>query len=149
GSTTITATLEGSDPVVVPVEVIAERVHTDAEFMISAFWPPTAEHTTAQQYDYLAEAHVDYVQNVDSTDLQGRAINLEMAALAAEGGMRVGISGPRRNESLGLSDEEIREIVASYENVPGVGGFYLKDEPFNANPYARVHQAVKDEAPWL
>nr|WP_255622087.1 discoidin domain-containing protein [Tessaracoccus sp. OS52] len=149
GSTTILATLEGSDPVAVPVEVIAERVHTDSEFMISAFWPPTAQYTTAEQYDLLADAHVDYVQNVDSTDLQGRSLNLEMAALAAERGMRVGISDPRLNESLGLSDAEIREIVASYENVPGVGGFYLKDEPFNANPYARVHRAVKDEAPWL
>lgn len=149
GGTAVTIAADGAEALVVPVEVIAERTDTDAEFMISAFWPPTAEHTNAEQYDYLAEAHVDYVQNVDSTDLQGRSLNLEMAALAAERGMRVGISDPQLNEGPSLSDEEIREIVASYENVPGVGGFYLKDEPFNANPYARVHRAVKDEAPWL
>lgn len=149
GETNVSATLAGSEPVVIPVAVIAERVHTDSEFMISAFWPPTAEFTTAEQYDLLAEAHVDYVQNVDSTDLQGRATNLAMAALAAERGMRIGVSDPRLNDSLNLTDSEIREIVASWEDIPGVGGFYLKDEPFNANPYARVHRAVKDEAPWL
>ncbi|WP_163541771.1 discoidin domain-containing protein [Occultella kanbiaonis] len=149
GSTTVSATGDGGATVTIPVTVIAERVDTDAEFMISAFWPPTAQHTTAEQYDYLADAGVDYVQNVDSTDLQGRAINLQMATLAAERGMLVGVSDPRLNESLSLTDQEIRDIVAEYENVPGVGGFYLRDEPYNANAYGRVHQAVKDEADWL
>lgn len=149
GSTTVTATPAVGAPVVIPVDVVAQRVATDSELMISAFWPPTAAHSTPEQYDLLAAAHIDYVQNVDSTDLQGREANLAMAAMAAERGMRVGVADPRLNNSLDLDDAEVRAIVASWKNIPGVGGFYLKDEPFNANPYAPAHRAVKDEAPWL
>lgn len=149
GATTVSAVADGGEPVAIPVTVIAERVDTDAEFMISAFWPPTAQYTTAEQYDYLADAHIDYIQNVSTTDLQGQAINMEMATLAAERGMLVGVSDPRLNQSLSLTDQEIRDVVAEYENVPGVGGFYLRDEPYNANPYGRVYQAIKDEADWL
>lgn len=149
GSTTLTAASTDGPAITIPVSVIAERTATDSEFMISAFWPPTAAHLNAQQYDLLADAHITYIQNVDSTDLQGRETNLQMAALAAERGMRIGVADPVLNEPLNLSDEEIRDVVASWKNIPGVGGFYLKDEPLNANPYARPHRAVKAEANWL
>lgn len=149
GSTTITATPAAGDPLSVPVTVIAERVDTDSEFLISAFWPPTPEYTNAEQYDAMAEAHIDYIQNVSTSELQGKETNMRMATLAAERGMRVGVSDPRLNRSETLTDAQIRAAVAEYKNVPGVGGFYMRDEPYNANPFGRVHRAMKAEAPWL
>lgn len=46
-----------------------------------------------------------------------------------------------------MTDEQIQELVQEYTNVPGVGGFYILDEPWNANPYARIFNAMKAVAP--
>lgn len=149
GSATITAHHPDADPIVVPVKVIAKRTATDSEFLISVFWAPTLEYTNAEQYDNLANANIDLVQNVNGGGLDTKTTNMRMATLAAERGMTVGVADPRLANSPNLTDAQIKSIVAEYQNVPGVGGIYLKDEPFNANPYARVHRAVKDQASWL
>ena len=46
-----------------------------------------------------------------------------------------------------MSDEEIQSVIKEYTNVPGVGGFYIRDEPYNANPLAPAYRAIKKAAP--
>lgn len=149
GSTTITAKHPGADPISVPVRVIAKRTATDSEFLVSVFWAPTLEYTNDEQYDALTEANVNFVQNVNGSGLDEKSTNMRMATLAAERGMKVGVADPRLANAPNMSPDAVKKIVAEYQNVPGVGGIYLKDEPFNANPYARPHRAVKDQASWL
>lgn len=149
GSATITASHPDADPITTPVKVIAKRTQTDEELLISVFWAPTLEYTNAEQYDSLANANIDFVQNVNGGGLDTKTTNMRMATLAAERGMTVGVADPRLANSPNLTDAHIKSIVAEYQNVPGVGGIYLKDEPYNANPYGRVHRAVKDQASWL
>jgi len=118
------------------------------QFMISAFWPPTESYVNETQYDYLQEANFNYVQNVNSTDLLSKDTNLKMAKLAYERGIEVGVCDSRFSEFMNMTDQEIQSIVGEYANVPGVGGFYIRDEPVNANPFARIYKAIKAKVPY-
>ncbi|MEQ7005409.1 discoidin domain-containing protein [Actinopolymorpha sp. B17G11] len=130
----------------IPVEVRDHVERMGDKFEISAFWPPTPDHINDIQYSYLGDAGIDSVM---ANDLHPtKEINLEMARLAHKYGLNVTINDSRFGSNLlNLTDEEIRDLVSEYTNVPGVGGFYILDEPFDPDPYARVFNAIKDAAP--
>lgn len=118
------------------------------QFMISVFWPPTKDYVTDEHYKAMADAGIDYVNNVTGNDLNDKETNLKMAELAFKYGMQVSVADHRFGGNLtGMTDEQIQELVQEYTNVPGVGGFYILDEPWNANPYARIFNAMKAVAP--
>ena len=53
-------------------------------------------------------------------------------------GLKILVRDTRIQSILNRTDEEIKGIVDEYKDLPGVGGYYLYDEPKNANPFARV-----------
>lgn len=130
------------------VEVSDDVERAGDDFMITVFWPPTKDYVNETQYGYLADAGIDFVQNVHTGDLTDRSTNLEMARLAHAHGMQVSVSDHRFGPGLlNLTDAQIRDLVREYTNVPGVGGFYILDEPYDPTPFARVFNAMKDAAP--
>ncbi|MFE7406770.1 discoidin domain-containing protein [Isoptericola sp. NPDC057559] len=132
----------------IAVEVADDVERAGDDFMITVFWPPTKDYVDETQYGYLADAGIDFVQNVHTGDLTDKATNLEMARLAHEHGMQVGVADHRFGPGLlNLTDAEIEDLVREYTNVPGVGGYYVLDEPYDPTPYARVFNAMKDAAP--
>lgn len=48
---------------------------------------------------------------------------------------------------VGKSDDEIRAVAEKYKSLPGFGGFYVVDEPYDANPYARVTNILREVCP--
>ena len=58
---------------------------------------------------------------------------------------------PNREDYLTYSNEDLAavtsEVMSHYEDTDYMSGIYLKDEPRNANPYARIHNAVKAVSP--
>jgi hypothetical protein len=98
------------------------------EFIIGIFWPPVWKHTNDEQYKTLSESHVDWIQNVSSTDLNTVEKNQKMLDLAGKYGMKVIVSEPRVHGS----NEEIRAMVDTYKNHPATAGYYIRDEPDSA-----------------
>lgn len=144
------------------VEVIEKERGFDDNILISVFWPPTAEYMNGgegderwdEQFRYMAEADVDYLCNVTGRDRQqnmagvprqenSKETNLKMAAFAHKYGMRVGVADDRFLNFPMMSGADIGDIISEYANVPGVGGYYMRDEPADPMPFADVYSAIK------
>ncbi len=166
GDTEVTAE-RGGAACTIPVHVIPQERDFDDNILISVFWPPTAEYMNGgegderwdEQFKLLSDAHIDYLCNVTGRDRQQnigsvprqentKETNLKMAAYAYKYGMRVSVADERFSGFLQMSAAEIQGLIDEYRNVPGVGGYYILDEPFDPMPYAFVHEAIKlaDEA---
>ena len=49
--------------------------------------------------------------------------------------------------TVNLSDTQIRALAEKYKDLPGFGGFFIVDEPYNPNPYARVENLLREVCP--
>lgn len=130
-----------------PASANGEPAPTSQEadtFPIGIFWPPVWAHTNEEQYGYIKDAHIDYIQNVSSTDLDTVEKNMAMLDLAQAAGLKVQVSDARTKTILQLSDEEIVEMVNDYKTHPAVYGYYVKDEPTPSEleDYAAVYNKV-------
>lgn len=163
GETSVTAEDSSGARATVPVYVIERERGFDENILISVFWPPTAEYMNAgegderwdEQYKLLADAHIDYLCNVTGRDRQQnigstpkqentKETNLKMAYYAHKYGMRVSVADERFGTAfLNTDPVRITDIISEYSNVPGVGGYYILDEPFDPMPYADVYEAIK------
>jgi hypothetical protein len=119
------------------------------EFIIGIFWPPVWKHTNDAQYKTLSASHVDWIQNVSSTDLNTVEKNQKMLDLAGKYRMKVIVSEPR----VRGSDEDIRAMVDTYKNHPAIAGYYIRDEPDSAmldwaiKTYRTILKLDKDRNP--
>lgn len=134
--------------------------------VLSAFWPPTAEYLEGgegderwdEQYGLLRDAEIDLLCNVTGRDRvvnrgedfvpceNTKEINLKMAQYAAKYGMKVIVADERFGDALNsASPEEIAAAVSDYRDVPGVGGYFLKDEPApgHALDYIYAYEQLK------
>ena len=46
-----------------------------------------------------------------------------------------------------LSDGELRKLAERYKDLPGFGGFFIVDEPYNPSPYARAENIFREVCP--
>lgn len=46
-----------------------------------------------------------------------------------------------------LSDAQLRQLAEKYKDLPGFGGFFIIDEPYNPTPYARVENIFREVCP--
>ena len=49
--------------------------------------------------------------------------------------------------ALNKSDGELRKLAERYKDLPGFGGFFVVDEPYNPTPYARVENILREVCP--
>ncbi len=116
--------------------------------MITTFRSPSKPHLTPETYDLLVEAGFNNIQNEFNTSVNTIEDNLLMAQYAYERGMYITASlGAWADGFVGLSYEAVQERVSIFSHVPGVGGIYILDEPYNANPYATAYKPIKDLMP--
>ncbi|MBP1988825.1 carbohydrate binding domain-containing protein [Paenibacillus eucommiae] len=135
----------------------AQASAEDDDFKIGVFWVPPAAFTNATQYDYLQEANINWIINVASTDLNSVAINKKMLDLSAERGMKAIVADSRFDKVYNntATDEEIDEMVADYKGHPGLGGYYVMDEPdfhnisYSGHAYNRFILKDPDSEPYL
>lgn len=166
GETTVTAQAGDGSEATVPVYVIEKERGFDDNILISVFWPPTAEYMNGgesderwdEQYRLLSEAGVDYLCNVTGRDRQQnigttpkqentKETNLKMAYYAHKYGMRVTVADERFSRFQSMSAVQIGELISEYRNVPGVGGYYILDEPVDPMPYTEIYSAIKEADP--
>ena len=46
-----------------------------------------------------------------------------------------------------LSDAQLRSLAEKYKDLPGFGGFFIVDEPYNPTPYARAENIFREVCP--
>ena len=49
--------------------------------------------------------------------------------------------------SLNLSDDQLRELAERYKDLPGFGGFFIVDEPYNPTLYTRAENIYREVCP--
>ena len=135
------------------VSVVESEFSYDDNILISIFWPPTLEYMSSgegdklwdEQYKLLHEAGINLINNVTGNDLNAKATNLKMLEYADKYGMVVSVADSRFGGNLRtMTQEEIEELILEYKNMPGLGGYYILDEPSNANPYLSTYIAMKN-----
>jgi len=112
---------------------------TTDEFQIGIFFAPTWNYTNATQYDYIKDAHVNFIQTFYPNDL-GMSTEQQMntvLSLAGERGIKVQVSDYR---SANLTDENIDAITAAYKDNIATGGYYVWDEP-SASSFSHLARA--------
>ncbi|GAB3802927.1 hypothetical protein GCM10028798_21080 [Humibacter antri] len=148
GTSTITLAATGIDRTVsIPVTVKDTIERPGDKFLITAFWPVTEQYVNDQQVANLADGGIDYLQTVPTSDLTAKSTQLALAALAAKHGIQIGVADDRSSNLATMTDDQITAMANDYTDVPGVGGFYVDDEPSNAADFARAYKDIKAAAP--
>ncbi len=132
----------------VSVSVVEKKFDFDENILISIFWPPTPEYITDEQYKLIADAGVNWVLGAGEETLATPENQAKMLELCAKYGIGMTVSdGNFGRNLLGKTEAQIAEYVNKYKNVPGAYGFYILDEPFNANEFVPAYIALKKAAP--
>lgn len=149
GTATVTATNAANGlSVTCPVTVVEKHFDLDDNIMISIFWPPTPDYITDEQYKLIADAGVNWIMGAGEETLATPANQQKVLALAAKYGLRVIVNDGSFGGGLASKDEATIIAQANkYKNVPGVGGFYILDEPMNANGFVNAYTALKKAFP--
>ena len=121
--------------------------------MITSFRSPSKNNLNEASYDLLKEAGFTNIQNEFNTTMNTVADNLLMAQFAYERGMditaAIGDWDDGWAPAEGLSYEEMVERALLFSHIPGVGGYYIIDEPPDKiNRFAPAVKAIKDVAPY-
>lgn len=123
------------------------EMNGNGEILISVFWPPMKGFTTAEQYDLLKEAGIDLLEWGTDPIFTDPGTLEEMLKLCGERGIQVTVADSDFTDLLGKTDEQLRQLARRYREYDCVAGFYLKDEPSNANPYGRIARIFREEMP--
>ena len=146
GEATITAKV-GSVTETCQVKVVSEKDRYDDNIMISIFWPPTKNYVTDEQYKLMADAGITYVMGAGDA-LGEKHVQEKMLELCAKYGMMMTVGDSRLGGNLlNMSAEEILAVVNEYKDVPGVGGYYMLDEPYNPNTFIEAYRVLKSAEP--
>ncbi|WP_300603947.1 hypothetical protein [Niabella sp.] len=101
-------------------------------FSIGIFYGPMPEMTNDEQFRWIKEANVDFIQfigdslfNVGKDAAVAERRNLRILDLAARYGLHYFVRDPR----VRGSEADIAAMVRVYKQHPGLGGYFIVDEP--------------------
>ncbi len=137
-------TMPETGPDTIPVEDPALNVFPSAEknIEIGIFWEPPADFTTPEQYDWIRDANITFIE-VTNREADSHEIAQKQIALAKERGIRISYNPSRDGKSLmNMSDAEIVAYAEMLAEDPTVVGIHIIDEPANPWAYSRVCAAV-------
>ncbi len=139
-------------------EGLNELADLREEFMIGIFWAPPWAYTNDTHYDYLKDAHINFVPcyhpslsphprshkwPTDVEDTEERvAMQRRVLDLAHERGMKAAVKDPRIYD-------DVEAVVRDFQQHPGLGGYYLVDEPGRGafEKYGQIYRDVLQHDP--
>ncbi|MBO5068758.1 MAG: discoidin domain-containing protein, partial [Roseburia sp.] len=147
GTTTITVACPALEKTIDVSVKVYDPAEEEAEIKITVFWPPSAQNTNAEQYDYIADANFNRVLG-NFSDLNYTSLIKTISQLCAEREMEF-IAGDGRFWGPDLSDETLNAVISDYEYLDGLGGFMLRDEPSvgTETSFALMHKKIKTAWP--
>ena len=134
----------------------SERTETPAcdNIILNAYLiPMTSEEERRAMMQLCKDADIDLLSHVYPTNpYNARAHTLEWYTEAMADAAEYGLLLQTRDRTffgslLQISDEEIRALAQSYKDLPGFGGFYVVDEPYDPSPYARIENLLREVCP--
>ena len=115
------------------------------QFVYAVYVPPGEGYATDEQYAYLQDA------GMNTVIMHGFVNRAHMDASMAVGvprGIQFYVSDDRlAGDIFSYSENTIRDYIRSYKDREGVYGYFLKDEPHGANPYAVPYRIMASEDP--
>lgn len=120
---------------------------TEDDILISAFWPPMEGFVNDEQFGYLRDAAVDLLEWIPDPIYNGKQTMKDMMRLTKKYGIYVTIADLDFQDWETKTDDQIRELVRRYRDEPSVAGYFIIDEPLNANIYGRVARIMREEDP--
>lgn len=117
------------------------------EIILSAFWPPMEGFVTDEQFVNLQEACIDLLEWIPDPIFNGEQTMKDMLRLTEKYGIKVTIADEDFKDWTEKSEEEIIELVNRYKEYPSVVGYFIVDEPSNANPLGRVFRTMLEADP--
>lgn len=101
-------------------------------FSIGIFYGPMAAFANDEQFRWIKEANVDFIQfigdtvfNFNQDAAKAAQRNLLILDLAARHGLRYFVRDPR----VRGSEADIAAMVNTYKDHPGIAGYFIVDEP--------------------
>lgn len=120
----------------------------DENIMLSIFWPPTPAYINEEQYALIADAGINWVLGAGEETLATPANQKKMLELCEQYGLHLILSDGRFGSSLTSKTEKVIERqVSDYKDYPALGGFYILDEPYNANGFVDAYLNLKKAFP--
>lgn len=111
---------------------------------IGIFWEPPAQFTTPEQYDWIRDANITFIEmtNADAWSVEGNAER--EVELAAERGLTVSYM-PAADVSgfMEMSDQEVAAYLIALKENPAITGIHVVDEPANPWAYARICRLIR------
>lgn len=104
---------------------------------------------TEEQFRWIREADIDAVMAVGpETNKQYTDKMLQTARNIWDDALPNNLGTFIYSRACGItinsSDKDIQEYVDAYKNSPTLLGYHLDDEPFETNPYARLHNFINE-----
>lgn len=128
-------------------EMNKEPFDFNKNILISIFWPPTSEYINDEQYKYMADAEIDWVLGAGD-GIGSKTKQMKMLELCSKYGIGMCVGDDRFGGNLlNMSEKRIVSLVNEYKDVPGAYGYYMLDEPYNANTFINAYTALKKADP--
>jgi hypothetical protein len=128
-------------------DVAKEKFDFNKNILISIFWPPTKDYITDEQYKYMADAEIDWVLGAGD-GIGSKTSQMKMLELCSKYGIGMCVGDDRFGGNLlNMSPTKIKKLVEEYKDVPGAYGYYMLDEPYNANQFIDAYRALKEADP--
>ena len=111
---------------------------------IGIFWEPPANFTTPEQYDWLRDAHITFIEMTNRELISGENGPQNELKLAAERGIGVTYNpGADGKNIMTMTDEQLNAYLRQLKEDPTIIGIHVVDEPTNPWAYGRVCRIIK------
>lgn len=111
---------------------------------IGIFYEPPHDFTTPEQYDWIRDANITFIEVTNSSGAINKEVSNEQIRLAKERGIKItynaGVDG---KNLLAMTEDEITGYVKELAKDPTITSMHVKDEPAQPWTYAKVCAAVK------
>lgn len=123
-------------------------IDLDENIMLSIFWPPTPDYITDEQYRLISEAGINWIMGAGEETLATPENQEKMLSLCEKYGIKMILNDGTFGANLkNKSESYVSARVDKYKDSEALGGFYILDEPYNANEYVDAYLNLKKAYP--
>ena len=110
---------------------------------IGIFWEPPYEYTNAEQYDWIRDANITFIEITNREGAIHKAANDLQLKLAAERGINVAYSvGVDGKDLLRMSEQQIIDYMTELKKNPIITDIHVRDEPAEPWVYSAACRAI-------
>ena len=110
---------------------------------IGIFWEPPYEYTNAEQYDWIRDANITFIEITNREGAIHKEANDLQLKLAAERGINVAYSvGVDGKNLLNMSEQQIIDYMTELKKNPIITDIHVRDEPAEPWVYSAACRAI-------